>query len=230
MGLKLDQIVPWGRSLAEYTRMFQLNPTDLHKKILDCGAGPASFNAEMTRLGHSVISCDPLYEFTVSEIRDRIAATYDVILAGVKANLDSYIWCEIESPEALGQIRMAAMQDFLSDFEQGLQAKRYQVAALPSLPFPAQTFDLAVCSHLLFSYSEQLSLDFHLKAIQELLRVADEVRIFPLLAVSGEPSPHLKAVVAQFISQDFESRIQRVDYEFQPNGNEMLVIHRRKQG
>jgi len=229
MGLKLDQIVPWGRSLAEYIRMFQLTPTDLHKKILDCGGGPASFNAEMTQLGYSVISCDPLYEFTGSEIRDRIAATYDIILRGVKANLDNYIWREIESPEALGQIRMVAMQDFLNDFEAGLQAKRYHVAALPFLPFADRAFELAVCSHLLFSYSEQLSLDFHLAAIQELLRVASEVRIFPLVNIAGERSPHLTRVIAQLESQAFDPRIQRVEYEFQLHGNEMLVIHQREQ-
>ncbi|HIK15267.1 MAG TPA: SAM-dependent methyltransferase [Leptolyngbyaceae cyanobacterium M33_DOE_097] len=230
MGLKLDQIVPWGRSLAEYRRMFQLTPNDLHKKILDCGGGPASFNAEMTQLGHSVISCDPLYQFTANEIRDRIAATYDVILAGVKANLDNYVWREIDSPEALGRIRMAAMQDFLNDFEWGLQANRYQVSALPSLPFLNQTFDLAVCSHLLFSYSRQLSLDFHLEAMQELLRVADEVRIFPLLDVSGEPSPYLTAVIAELSSQGYRTQIQHVDYEFQLDGNQMLVVHQVKHG
>jgi hypothetical protein len=52
MGLKLNQVIPWGRSLAEYIEMFHLTPKALSGQILDCAAGPASFNAEMTRQGY----------------------------------------------------------------------------------------------------------------------------------------------------------------------------------
>jgi hypothetical protein len=41
--------------------MFALTPRDLRGSILDCAAGPASFNAEATAAGHHVVSCDPLY-------------------------------------------------------------------------------------------------------------------------------------------------------------------------
>ncbi|HKH12276.1 MAG TPA: hypothetical protein VKA73_14135 [Rubrobacter sp.] len=53
-------MVPWGRSLDEYARMFALTPEDLRGRILDCAAGPASFNAEATAAGHRISSCDPL--------------------------------------------------------------------------------------------------------------------------------------------------------------------------
>jgi hypothetical protein len=49
--MKLDEIVPWGRSLAEYQLMFSLTEADLSRDILGCGDGPASFNAEMTDRG-----------------------------------------------------------------------------------------------------------------------------------------------------------------------------------
>ena len=45
--------------------------------------------------------------------------------------------------------------------------------------FADREFDLALCSHLLFLYSEQLTADFHLASIRELCRVAGEVRVFP---------------------------------------------------
>ena len=48
MVFKLDKVVPWGRSFADYRDMFDLSDRDLGLKILDCGGGPASFNAEMT--------------------------------------------------------------------------------------------------------------------------------------------------------------------------------------
>ena len=62
--MKLEQVVPWGRSLAEYRAMFTLSEEDLQKRILGCGDGPASFNAEMTASGKpTVTSVDPLYAF-----------------------------------------------------------------------------------------------------------------------------------------------------------------------
>ena len=51
----LDHVVPWGRSFASDRRMFALTDDDLARKIVGCGDGPASFNAEATRLGSAVI-------------------------------------------------------------------------------------------------------------------------------------------------------------------------------
>ncbi len=52
--------------------MFNLTPNDLKGSILDCGSGPSNFNAQMTRSGGKVISCDPIYQFTVEDIHKRI--------------------------------------------------------------------------------------------------------------------------------------------------------------
>jgi 2-polyprenyl-3-methyl-5-hydroxy-6-metoxy-1,4-benzoquinol methylase len=59
MGINYQDIVPWGRSFAEYVKMFSLIPDDLDLRILDCGGGPSSFNAEMTNRGKKVTSIDP---------------------------------------------------------------------------------------------------------------------------------------------------------------------------
>jgi hypothetical protein len=56
----LDRVVLWGRSFDEYRRMFNLTSEDLGGRIVGCGDGPASFNAEATVQGRQVISCDPL--------------------------------------------------------------------------------------------------------------------------------------------------------------------------
>jgi hypothetical protein len=73
----LDQVVPWGRSFDEYRRMFALAEADLRVRIIGCGDGPAGFNAEATRRGVQVISCDPIYRWETAALRSRIAATYD---------------------------------------------------------------------------------------------------------------------------------------------------------
>lgn len=224
MGLKLDSVVPWGRSFHEYQRMFALTTEDLKANILDCGGGPASFNAEMMRRGHRVTSCDPIYEFTAPQIEQRIQETYPVIVEGVRASLDSYVWHEMRSPEELGNVRKTAMQTFLQDFSEGLREQRYIMAELPQLPFKEQQFSLALCGHLLFTYSDQLGLEFHIAAVRELCRVAAEVRIFPLLKIDGEPSPHLQFVLDDLREQALKPVVRTVDYEFQKNGNQMLVI------
>lgn len=225
MGLKLDSVIPWGRSMEEYIKMFNLTHRDLQLRILDCAGGPASFNATMTRKGYSVLSCDPVYEFTVSEIAKRIQAVYPIVIEGVQVDQNNFVWREIKSPAHLGQVRMAAMNQFLEDFPQGLQAGRYVTAALPTLPFSQDQFDLALCSHFLFTYSKQFSEPFHLAAIVELCRVATEVRVFPLLNLAGETSPHLQPVISELNRRGYQSAIARVDYEFQPGGNQLLHVH-----
>ena len=84
MAMTLDQIVPWGRSLSEYQRMFALTDTDLAGTILGCGDGPASFNAELTALGRTVVSVDPIYAFSAAEIRQRVRETCTTIVDKVK--------------------------------------------------------------------------------------------------------------------------------------------------
>src|SRR5262245_13359682 len=71
----LDQVVPWGRSFDEYRRMFALSDDELRLRIVGCGDGPASFNAEARRRGCRVVSIDPLYRWDANRIRERIAAT-----------------------------------------------------------------------------------------------------------------------------------------------------------
>jgi methyltransferase family protein len=135
-----------------------------------------------------------------------------------------FVWNVIRSPEELGRVRMAAMGEFLDDYEAGRRAGRYVPAALPQLPFADGSFDLALCSHFLFLYSGELSLDYHRRSVLELCRVAGEVRIFPLLDMKGKPSGHLAPVMEALRGRGLEARVERVPYEFQKGGDEMLRI------
>ncbi len=206
--------------------MFDLSPQDLDGKLLDCAAGPASFNAEATQKGYRVTSCDPLYRFTAEEISNRIADTYETVVTGAKANRDRYVWEEIGSPEHMGEARMAAMHRFLEDFPPGLEKGRYRPDELPSLGFGESEFDLALSSHFLFTYSEQLSADFHVAAIEEMCRVADEARVFPLLNYDGWLSRLLHPVVSTLQARGYRAETQRVPYEFQKGGNRLLSVTR----
>jgi len=225
MGFALDEVVPWGRSYEEYIRMFDLSEADLQRRILGCGDGPAGFNAVLIKRGGSVVSLDPIYAFDAAQIRNRISDTYETVMAEMRKNQSDYVWDVITSVEELGRIRMSAMETFLSDFDSGKREGRYVVGELPSLPFSDGNFDIALSSHFLFLYSNRLSAEFHLQALREMLRVDDEVRVFPVLTLEGEPSPHLGRITEHFAARGLSVEFRRVPYEFQRGGNEMLVIH-----
>jgi len=225
--LDLKQIVPWGRSYDEYYRMFALSTSDLSRSILGCGDGPAAFNAVLTARGGRVISADPIYELGAGEIRSRIEETAGEVLRGIQNHRDRYSWAAIPNPEALFNLRMAAMNTFLGDYEAGRRSGRYVPASLPKLPFRDKAFDLALSSHLLFTYSPHLDAAFHQAATAEMVRVAREVRIFPLVALDGQPSPHLAPVREALAKAGHATSIEPVDYAFQLGGNQMIRITRR---
>ena len=226
MNFTINKVFPWGRSLREYSRMFALSEQDLQSSILDCGGGPSSFNQEQYQAGNLVISCDPIYQFTTEQIQNRIEATYPVIMERVSNNYNNFVWQDITSPEHLCEIRMSAMQKFIRDFPEGLKQGRYLNASLPNLPFSNQQFDLALCSHFLFTYSQEFSLEFHLESILEMFRVAQEVRIFPLLeSFTGAVSPHLSPIITILRDRGCQVKVTKVPYEFQKNGNQMLRVY-----
>jgi hypothetical protein len=151
-------------------------------------------------------------------IRKRIDETCIEVLEQNRANQDKFIWKNISSVEELGKIRMNSMEMFLNDFEEGKKQGRYIAGALPELPFEDNSFDLALVSHLLFLYSEQLSFEFHVQAIDELLRVAVEVRIFPLVDLNSRKSMHLDELIGDLLSRGFTVTEEKVNYEFQKGG------------
>ena len=224
MGLKLDKVIPWGRCLDEYIGMFSLTSSDLKLAILDCAGGPASFNAEMTRQGKKVISCDPYYyQRTPVEIDALIQEAYRT---DIDFPRQMYAYGEeyyFESEEQLRSVRRNATLEFLEDFPSGLQEGRYVNASLPDLPFDNDQFDLALCSHFLFA-DPNLSEEDRLAAITEMCRVAKEVRVFPLLDRNGMESEHLNPIRTELRNRSFRVEIQNVDYEFQIGGNQMLRV------
>lgn len=226
MAVQLDQIVPWGRTRKEYESMFRLTAEDLSQGVLDCGGGPASFTAEVSICGYRAVSADPLYSHSGADIRARFEATADSMLAQVRATPDDWTWSYHQSPDELLANRRAALEAFLTGYGRGLLEGRYVVAELPSLPFDDGSFGIAVCSHLLFLYSDLLSLDFHIRSVRELCRVAREVRVFPVLTLSRKPSPHMDAVRTALEADGWASEVVRVDYELQRGGNQMLRFFR----
>jgi hypothetical protein len=225
--MQLSDIIPWGRDFDEYWAMFALSEQDLRRQILGCGDGPASFYAEATALGIHVVSVDPIYEFCASDIESRVTATFETVMSQARAQADRYCWDRFASPDDLGAARLDAMRRFIADYERGKQASRYVAGALPRLPFRDASFDLGLCSHLLFLYSDHLSFDQHVAAARELFRIAGDVRLFPLLTLSGGVSPHVLPLSDILRREGRAVDEIRVDYEFMRGGNVMLRVRRR---
>jgi hypothetical protein len=221
MAVKLNSVVPWGRSFEEYVGMFALIEEDLGKKILDCAAGPSSFGAEVNARGGWVIACDPIYAFSAEEIRKRVAEVRDDMMRQVREQMGQFVWEWIRSPQHLEEMRMGAMERFLADFSSDGKRRRYRVMGLPKLGFADATFELALCSHFLFLYSDKLDEAFHLESVGELLRVAGEVRIFPVTGLDGNFSPLLASV-----RDAFDGELVKVAYEFLKGADQMLVLRR----
>lgn len=224
MPFTLSTVVPWGRSYDEYISMFSLSPSELKESILGCSDGPASFNSILTKQKGSIISVDPLYSCTKDQIKKRIAETYETVLEQTRKNQNEFVWSNISSVEELGKIRMSAMNEFIRDFDKGKKEKRYINASLPQLPFKDKRFNIALCSHFLFLYSEQLTEKFHFESIKELCRVAQIVKIFPVLELGSVRSRHFESIINKLKEENYRVELKKVAYEFQKGGNELLEI------
>jgi hypothetical protein len=82
-----------------------------------------------------------------------------------------------------------------------------------------------------FRDPDQLDFDFHTAAFAELLRVAHEVRVFPLLNLQRRWSPHVDSICEHLKRLGLQVDVTAVDYEFAKAenhaGNRMLRVSRK---
>jgi len=228
MGMKLKNVVPLGRSFDEYRLMFNLSRRDRDKRIIGVGDGPASFNAEMHAMGKTVVSVDPIYMFSAKDIKHKFDKVVDNIIEQVRNTPGDWTWSYHMSPDDLKQHRKEALTKFNADFEQGKKEGRYQTGELPSLEFQDRTFDIALCSHFLFLYSEHYDYNFHKASVYEMLRVSEEARIFPLLDLMMNRSPYIEPLTEELERDGFIVKFKKVPYEIQRGGNVMMWIYKKQ--
>lgn len=219
----LKNIVPWGRLKEEYVQMFNLSDDEIQSKILGCGDGPSSFNSESD---NNVVSIDPIYKYSKEEIKQRIDETSDIICQQLKNSREDFIWTQFKDIDDLKRTRLQAMFRFLDDYEVGKRDKRYIEGALPVLDFKDSSFDLVLSSHFLFLYSEMLDFEFHKNSIEEMLRVGNCIKIFPLCDLAGKRSTHLDGILSWLTSENIIHRISKTTYEFQKGADSYLEIYR----
>ena len=213
------------RSAAEYRAMFGLTAADLSAaSVLDCCAGGSGFAAETAA---RVVAADPAYALDRHDLADRVRAALQDGDQIIGAHAEHFDWGWYGDPASRTELRTAAARHFLDDLRE--HPGRYIAAALPNLPFATGSFDLVLCSHLLFTWSDLLDAAWHSRALAELIRVArHEARIYPLVVQgTGQPVAFLDDLRADLSAAGYRSRIQAVPYRFQKNADQMLVIKAR---
>ena len=218
-------VPPWGRNATEYEAFFALSDVAVSARVLDCGSGPASFAAEWSGLGHFVVAVDPVYQRAGEEIAAEFEPTAQRMLEGTRKAYDRFIWTHYKSPEDVVERRRETLQGFLADYQSPYRVGRYVAARLTDLPFSSGAFDLVLCAHLLFLYSNEFSLDLHVASLREMLRVGREVRVFPLLDMQGERSKHLDAIVREF---ETTARVEIVEVPFEFRRGDRFMLRAQK--
>ena len=212
------------RSFEEYVALFALDPHRLPGRVLDCSAGASGFVAGATGRGVDAVGVDPAYRLGAAELAGSAGEGLAGAAAVVAANPDRFVLDWYGSPERQRELRRTALEAFLADYD--ARPHRYVAAELPQLPFADASFDLALCSHLLFTWAHLLDEDWHEAALRELARVARQVRVFPLVHQgSGGPVAFLGSVLERLANDGrLATRVVRVPFAFQVGADEMLVV------
>lgn len=206
----------WIYSLADYRKMFALTDADLSRTILDYPGGISSFNAEVYAQGYSIQSADPCYHIAA----DDMVHFVDDVIAHNQTQLAAADQTQVV------QAWQQSKAQFLADYALGQQQGRYQVMDLPLLPVADQRYQLMLCPNLMFT--KRLELLNSEQIIIELCRVAEEVRIFPVVNDEGELSESLGPLLLTLQQRNYGVEIREVGYQQYHNGNVMLRLWARE--
>lgn len=201
--------------------MFDLASDDLVGPVLDCCAGGSSFAAETDG---RVIAVDPAYALGRRDLAARVRAGLDEGDRIIDRNADRFEWGWYGSPGRRADMRRAAAELFIADLH--ARPERYVAGALPDLPLSSDSVDLVLCSHLLFTWSDQLGEEWHRRALAELVRVARrEIRVFPVVVQgTGDAVAFLDRLRAELDALGHRTHLRDVPYRFQRGGDQMLLV------
>lgn len=227
------KVLFFGRTLCEYLGMFNVEIAKLKgQRVLDCPAGPASFVAECRQQGIQAVGCDPMYGEDKSTLSALIEREREECLA--RQARVRHLFDEEKPVDDYRSAKLAAFERFIEDYDTGLKEGRYMRAGLPELPFSDAAFDLALSSNFLFLYSDYqeggmlidspFNYEFHLKAVLELLRVAKDVRIYPLKGPHKDAHSFVWRIVEHLSSCGFCAEVVAVPYRDVKGAHHMLRI------
>lgn len=212
----------WGRTLAEYEQMFNLYNMPVSWRVLSVADGPSTLNNELRERGITIISVDPIYAEDVDTLKALFAESYTFNKRLFYDNPTRFNYQSNDDIEALLAKRQRTFELFLTNFQQN--RSHYVVGELPELPLASASYDLCLCANLLFMFDHVLDFSFHRQAIDEMVRVSREVRIFPLYGLDGQESRWLNGVISHLDERPLVWSIEPNTYGVWKNGNRYLRI------
>lgn len=221
----MQRIVLWGHHLDEYVDMFDLPESALTMRFLEYHSGPSAFQAELREQAAHLVSYDPWFFMDKTALTPLILHSFETRVEQIKARRDEFDFSRYgDTPETLIDYRRAGIDQFLKDYDLGHAEGRYLPIPEQPLPFEDFFYDFALSAHHFFSTMVPQTVEYHAQCIQELARVAKEVRIFPLVDADGIPSPLLGPVLLALQQLNYGVELREVRYHLQPRGNAMLRV------
>ncbi len=206
----------WIYNLNDYRQIFGLSEPDLQKKILAYPAGISSVNAELYALGHLIISGDPAYALSLMEMRDYAGKILQENIAAIDKSHQSSLIAQWEH----------SLELFLVDYETGKKQGRYRAMDLPPFSAVEETFELLLCTDFLFNPPGNSGTAQEM--MNELCKLAAEVRIFPLPQDKNAVSAELGPLMLALQQRNFGVEIRAVDYPPCHQASAMLRIWARE--
>lgn len=224
MSSKIKGPIFTGRSFEEYIKMFNLNLEQIKdEKILDCAGGASTFTAKMTGNGYKVKAVDLLYDKDPDFLQQRCKTHLNALIKSLASLEHLFVWNFFKDLSDLKSHRMNVCHQFFNDYQK-FRESQYIKGDILNLPFKDNAFHKVLSSHLLFIYDHRLSYNFHIDAINEMLRVSSkEVLIYPLVKHKNKKSEYVKGIMDD-LGENMDIKLEKVDYEFRKGATQMMKI------
>lgn len=218
-----EAIPNWICGLEEYEQMFDLQSDDYRKSILDFPGSISSFNADVYQQAARVISGDAIYGMSYEEMEAYAHRLMQLNCDHLTQHADQVLKRGQAALEPIFAMWKANYSRFLNDYVTGKKQSRYQEVLMPDLPYDNHEFQLALCSDYVFNRHAQNDCRPE-QVVSELCRVAEEVRIFPLLTEAGDISEWLGPLMLDLQNKNHGIEIRQVPFENVKGGNAMLRV------
>ncbi len=235
----IERVACFGRTLHEYVEMFNL---DLEKlkgtSVLDCASGPASFTAEVQKKGIRAVACDPIYSLQIDDIIQNAQRDIPACIRETQRHRDLFLRDNNEEDASFLEEKLKALSMFADDYKKMDSCRRYVPAAFPHMPFYDESFDMVLCSNLLFVYSDVktggilrssvFDYLFHHRAVHEMLRIArNEVRIYPVVGPNKRRHPFIEQLLEDESFFPYDMQFETVMMKDIKGATQMLRIFKK---
>jgi hypothetical protein len=212
----------WGRTLKDYNSMFNLQDVGTNVSIVSIADGPSTTNKELRDKGYKYQSIDPVYGLTKTEIKNYFFESYKFNRHLFYNNKDKFIFTDDSEIEEILDKRQKTFDVFFEDL--CINKESYLHGKLPEVPLSDKSFDLCLCSNFLFLFEDTFDFNFHIQSIREMLRIANEVRLFPLYNREGEISKFLTPMQEYLNEQKIFWQLKDCSYEVYKGRQQFLQI------